>query len=412
MKPGLPRIADLLESVGRPQDAFRVVQVGGTNGKGSTCSMIASVLREHGIKTGLYTSPHVVDYTERMTIDGVRIDRGRVCDLMDRMKPEAERIEATFFELSTAAAALYFAEENVDVAVAEVGLGGRLDATSALDSMLSVITGIAVDHANVLGSEPRAIASEKAGIIREGGVVVCGATGDAADVIRGAAAARRARYVGVSEVAAVGDVSVGPAGSTFDFEYKHNSYDRVSVSMLGRHQVTNAASALVSLCELERLGLMRLSAPELRRGLSRAHFIGRMQILSRRPTVIADVAHNPDAAAALMSALSDVIDYDRLVAVLGIMADKDVHGFLFALAGRADSVVLTRPATERAADPAELSSVASELGLSSVVVPSVEDAFSRALSEAQEGDLVLVTGSHYTVGEVMAKLEVNHALGS
>jgi dihydrofolate synthase/folylpolyglutamate synthase len=384
MKPGLPRIADLLESVGRPQDAFRVVQVGGTNGKGSTCSMIASVLREHGIKTGLYTSPHVVDYTERMTIDGVRIDRGRVCDLMDRMKPEAERIEATFFELSTAAAALYFAEENVDVAVAEVGLGGRLDATSALDSMLSVITGIAVDHANVLGSEPRAIASEKAGIIREGGVVVCGATGDAADVIRGAAAARRARYVGVSEVAAVGDVSVGPAGSTFDFEYKHNSYDRVSVSMLGRHQVTNAASALVSLCELERLGLMRLSAPELRRGLSRAHFIGRMQILSRRPTVIADVAHNPDAAAALMSALS----------------------------GRADSVVLTRPATERAADPAELSSVASELGLSSVVVPSVEDAFSRALSEAQEGDLVLVTGSHYTVGEVMAKLEVNHALGS
>jgi dihydrofolate synthase/folylpolyglutamate synthase len=411
MKPGLPRIADLLESVGRPQDAFRVIQVAGTNGKGSTSCMIASVLREHGLRTGLYTSPHVVDYAERFSIDGVPIDPGRVCDLIGALRPEGERIEATFFELTTAAAALYFAQEKVDVAVAEVGMGGRLDATTALDSMLSVITGIAVDHADVLGSEPRIIASEKAGIIRDGGVVVCGATGDAADVIRGAAAARGARFVAVDRDAGLTDISVGPDGGTFDFEYDGARYDRLSVSMLGRHQIANAASALVSCCESEKLGLFALSEPELRRGLAEAHFVGRMQVLSRRPTVLADVAHNPDAAQALMSAIDEVLEFDRLVAVVGIMADKDVRGFLSALRGRVGTVILTRPQTERAADPVELSTVAGDLGLASDVVPSVEAAFSRALAEAGEGDLVLVTGSHYTVGELMSKLEVTQSLG-
>ena len=410
MKPGLERVEWLLGAVGSPHEQFRVVHVGGTNGKGSTSCMIASVLREHDIRVGLYTSPHVVDFTERILVGSEPIRPERVVELVDRLKPAAEEVEATFFEIATALAALYFAEESVDIAVAEVGLGGRLDATNALDSVLSVITGIAVDHSEILGSDIAAIASEKAGIIRESGAVVTGAAGDALDVIRGVGAARRARFVSVLEDAPIGAISISSNGSAFNLEYDATSYEALSVAMLGRHQVDNARVAVVALHELDTLGVFALSEGLLRRGLCEACCMGRMQVIDQRPTIVADVAHNPDAAEALLSSLPDVFDYDRLIAVVGIMGDKDVRGFLSAFRDRADLVVLTRPAGERAADLETLDSVALELDLPHHVVPSAGAALKSALSEAREGDLVLVTGSHYTVGDILTSLGVGQAL--
>ncbi|MFH1866031.1 MAG: folylpolyglutamate synthase/dihydrofolate synthase family protein [Candidatus Eisenbacteria bacterium] len=410
MKLGLDRVEWLLGAVGSPHEQFRIVHVGGTNGKGSTSCMIASVLCEHDIRVGLYTSPHVVDFTERILVGNRPIRRERVVDLVERLKPAAEEMEATFFEIATAAAALYFAEESVDVVVAEVGLGGRLDATNALDSVLSVITKIAVDHSEVLGSDIAAIASEKAGIIRDSGTVVTGATGDALDVIRGVAAARRARFVSVVEEAPIDSVSVSSNGSRFDLEYDSTSYEALSVSMLGRHQVDNARVAVVALHELDGLGVFSLADRGLRRGLGEACCMGRMQVIDQRPTIVADVAHNPDAAQALMTSLPDVFDYDRLIAVVGIMGDKDVRGFLAAFHDRADLVILTRPASERAAEAEALSAIATELQLPHRVVPSAGAALQSALSEAGEGDLVLITGSHYTVGDILTSLGVGQAL--
>jgi dihydrofolate synthase/folylpolyglutamate synthase len=410
MKPGLDRVEWLLGSVGSPHEQFRVVHVGGTNGKGSTSCMIASVLTEHGVRTGLYTSPHVVDFSERITIDGKRISHDRVVELVRRLEPAAVDIEATFFEIATAAAALYFAEEGVDVAVAEVGLGGRLDATNVFDSVLSVITGISVDHAEILGSDIAAIASEKAGIIRDSGVVVTGAADDALGVIRGVAAARRARLVSVLDEARVESVDISSNGSSFDLEYDGTWYEALIVAMLGRHQVQNARTAVVAIHELDELGVLSLDETALRRGLSEACCMGRMQVIDQRPTLVADVAHNPAGAEAILTTLPEVFDYDRMIAVVGIMGDKDLSGFLAAFSDRADLVILTRPATERSADVATLDAVATELSLPHRVVPTAGAALENALSEAHEGDLVLVTGSHYTVGDILTSLGVGQTL--
>jgi dihydrofolate synthase/folylpolyglutamate synthase len=410
MKPGLERVTRLLASVGSPERSFRIVHVGGTNGKGSTACLVASILTEHGLRTGLYMSPHVTSFVERMSIDGRAVTPDRILEIVERLKPAADEIEATFFEITTAVAAVYFAEEGVDIVVAEVGLGGRLDATNALDSVLSVITRVAIDHADILGSDVAAIAAEKAGIIREGGVVVCGAEGDALDVVRGVAAARKARFVDVRDASSLTGIRVSTNGSTFTFTYGDRSYEDLAISMLGGFQLENARVALAAVHELERLDALKLSEASLRRGLLEASCLGRMQIIDRRPTIVADVAHNPDGAHALMVSVGEVFTYERMIVVLGIMGDKDIAGFVAALADYADLVIATSPTTERAADASELARMAREQGLDARAVPSAGAAIEQAISEAREGDLVLVTGSHYTVGDVMTSLGVGQAL--
>jgi dihydrofolate synthase/folylpolyglutamate synthase len=406
MKTGLERVERLLEVAGHPERKFRIVHVGGTNGKGSTSSMIARMLAEHGFRTGLYTSPHVIDFTERITVNGTPIPPQSVVDLVERLKDGADEVEATFFEIATAAAALHFAEQGADIVVAEVGLGGRLDATNALDSALSVITRIALDHTDVLGNDHASIAAEKAGIIRDGGVVVCGAEGVALDVIRGVAAARKARFIDTGAESGLSNARIGANGSSFDFEYGGRRYESLELSMLGRHQVANARNALVAVHELAGLGVVTLSEHAVRCGLVEAGVPGRLQIIDRRPTIVADVAHNPDGAAVLAAALAEVFDFDRLIVVLGIMADKDARGFLAAIADMTDSLILMRPATPRAAAPEDVAVFASEFGIPNRVVPSAGAAIQSALAEAGEADLVLITGSHYTVGDVMVSLGV------
>jgi len=409
MKPGLDRVEHLLTSVGSPQRQFKIVHVGGTNGKGSTACMIASILTEHGLRTGLYMSPHVTSFVERMSIDGRAVSQERVLEIICRLKPAADEIEATFFEITTAAAAVYFAEEGVDIVVAEVGLGGRLDATNVLDSALSVITRVAIDHADILGSDVATIAAEKAGIVRESGVVVCGAEGDALDVVRGVAAARKARFVDVREASSLAGIRVSANGSTFSFACEERDYEDLSISMLGGFQLENARVALVAVHELERLELLKVSEPSLRRGLLEASCLGRMQIIDRRPTIVADVAHNPDGAHALMVSVSEVVKYERMIVVLGIMGDKDIRGFVAALDDYADLVIATAPSSGRAADADDVAKIAREQGLDARSVPSPGAAIEQAISEAGEGDLVLVTGSHYTVGDVMTSLGVGQA---
>ncbi len=410
MKPGLERVEFLLETVGNPQKRFRIVHVAGTNGKGSTSTMIASILVEHGLRAGLFTSPHVIDFTERFVVDNSRVAPGRIVSIIERLKPGADEIEATFFEIATAAATVFFAEEDVDIAVVEVGMGGAMDATSALDSALSVITSVAVDHTDILGTTVTEIAGKKAGIIRTGGVVVSGATGGALRVIHDVAATRGARSISVAEDAKVDRVSIISTGSIFDLSYDATAYEGLSISLLGRHQVANAACAAIVAHELSREGMLDLSEMSLRRGLAEAGCVGRMQILDRRPTVVADVAHNPDAAGALAAAVREVFEYDSLIVVLGVMADKDLEGIMSAISEMAGLVILTRPSSVRAADPAELAKIAEKHRLEHEIVESPGAAVARALSLAREADLVLITGSHYTVGDAMTSLGIRDSL--
>ncbi|MFH1501981.1 MAG: cyanophycin synthetase, partial [Candidatus Eisenbacteria bacterium] len=243
-----------------------------------------------------------------------------------------------------------------------------------------------------------------------GGTVVVGADGQALDVIRGVAAARRARLVAVDPDCSRSRVSLTPSGSFFDFSHGDDRLEGISISMIGRHQVRNATTALVALHELARDGAFSLDEKALRRGLSEACCIGRMQIIDRRPTVIADVAHNPDGARALAASLDEVFAPGRTIAVLGIMGDKDVRGFLSALSDVVDVLVVTRPATPRSADPEDVAAIAREFGIDARVVPTPGAAVAAALSLAGEADLVLITGSHYTVGDVMTSLGVGHSL--
>ncbi len=410
MKPGLERVEYLLGTVGNPHKRFRIVHVGGTNGKGSTSAMVASILVEHGLRTGLFTSPHVVDFTERFVVNGSRVSRDRIVSIIGRLKPGADDIEATFFEIATAAATVFFAEENVDIAVVEVGMGGAMDATSALDSVLSVITGVAVDHSEILGTTVDEIARKKAGIVRTDGVVVTGAVGSALGVVRDVAATRGARFVSASEEAIVDRVSVISTGSIFDLTYDGAVHKGLSISFLGRHQVANAVCAALVAHELSRDGVIDLSEASLRRGLSEAGSIGRMQILDRRPTILADVAHNPDAANVLAQAVREVFEYGSVIAVLGVMADKDLDGIMSAISDVADVVILTRPSSVRAADPEELARIARSHRLEHEIIESPGAALARAVSMAGEADLVLITGSHYTVGDIMISLGIGDSL--
>ncbi len=410
MKPGLERVEHLLGTVGNPHKRFRIVHVGGTNGKGSTSAMIASILVEHGLRTGLFTSPHVIDFTERFVVNGSRVSADRIASIIERLKPGADDIEATFFEIATAAAAVFFAEENVDIAVVEVGMGGAMDATSALDSILSVITSVAMDHAEILGPTVDEIAGKKAGIIKTSGVVVSGAEGDALGVIRDTAATRGARFISVSEEAEIDRLSVISTGSIFDLTYDGAVYKGLSISFLGRHQVANAICATLVLHELAREGVLDLSEASLRRGLAEAGSIGRMQILDRRPTILVDVAHNPDAIGVLAKAVREVFEYGSVIVVLGVMADKDLEGIMSAISDVAGLVILTRPSSVRAADPAELAKIAEKHRLEYEIVDSPGAAVARALSLAREADLVLITGSHYTVGDAMISLGIGDSL--
>ena len=267
-----------------------------------------------------------------------------------------------------------------------------------------------MDHTDILGNTVTEIASKKAGIIRTDGVVVSGAIGSALGVVRDVAATRGARSVSVAEDAKIDRVSIISTGSIFDLSYDEAVYEGLFISLLGRHQVANAACAAVVAHELSREGMLDLSEPSLRRGFAEAGCVGRMQILDRRPTVVADVAHNPDAARALVAAVREVFEYDSVIVVLGVMADKDLEGIMGAISEVAGLVILTRPSSVRAADPAELAKIAEKHRLEYEIVDSPGAAVARALSLAREADLVLITGSHYTVGDAMISLGIGDSL--
>jgi dihydrofolate synthase/folylpolyglutamate synthase len=417
MVPDLERITDLLDLLGSPQRAYPSVHITGTNGKTTTARMVDALLREFGVRTGRYTSPPLQRATERIAVDGAPVDAERFAAAYDDVAPYLELVDArhqdrlTFFEVLTAMAFATFADVPVDAAVVEVGLGGRWDATNVIDAPVAVVTPIGLDHVGLLGDTVEAIAAEKAGIIRAGAAVVSAPQPAGAEAVLAAHAAE----VGATVFRAGRDFgvrrrSVAVGGQLVHLTGLGGDYDEVYLPLHGGHQAGNAATALTAVEAFFGLG----GGPAAGRGpldndVVRAAFAsvsspGRLEVVRRSPTVILDGALNPAGAVALAEALAEAFTFDRLVAVVAVLDDKDAAGLLAALEPVVDAVVATVNSSPRALPAEALATVAREiLGPDRVdVAGRLDDAIELAASMAERDQLgggVLVTGSIVTVGE-------------
>lgn len=427
----------LLKAMNHPERVFPSVLIAGTNGKGSTAATLASILRASGLKTGLYTSPHLVRINERIRVNGKEIsdrDFARLHGDVDRV---AERLIAqeelpwhpSFFEMMTAIAFAHFAAEHVDLAVLEVGMGGRLDATNVVEPLVSIIADISLDHQKFLGNTVGEIAGEKVGIIRPGGVVVTlPQQPEANDVIGNAILELVARGVSavqyvppispastdylVSSAANKSKTTAGEDRQPFLCRYPLHVMGKqilVETPLVGRHQLRNVALAIAAAEELSKLGIAGITPDSLARGIRETHWPGRFQVIPARadwPEVVLDVAHNPAGAWALRSALSERYDDRPLIFVFGAMRDKAISEMTEILFPLADRVIVTQPENPRSASPEEIRQAGSRTGTEIETVPEIGAALERARSVSGLEAVVVVTGSIYLVGEAMRLLGV------
>uniref|UniRef100_A0A831U6J7 Dihydrofolate synthase/folylpolyglutamate synthase n=1 Tax=Geobacter metallireducens TaxID=28232 RepID=A0A831U6J7_GEOME len=396
IRPGLGRIAALLERLGNPQERLQVVHVAGTNGKGSTAAFLASIMTAAGRRAGLFTSPHLTSFTERIRIDGTEIAEEAVCRLAERVMAAAPE-GTTFFEMVTAMALLHFAGEQVDIAILEAGMGGGSDATSAAAGILSVITPVALDHCQWLGDSLAAIAREKAGIIRPGRPVVLAE--QPAEVL--AVMGERCMDLNSPLVRFGSDFSASWGMNGLDYRGLERVLAGLTPGIGGRYQAVNAATALAA-AELLAAG-RPLGDETLRRGIAEARWPGRMEYFAGPPRIILDGAHNPAGAEALADSLAEV-PRRRLIVVAGIMGDKDAGGILAPLLPLAAEVVAVTPTVERGLPAAELAALCRREGWSAAVGGTVSVGLTLARNMAEPDDLILVCGSLFTVGEARAAL--------
>jgi dihydrofolate synthase / folylpolyglutamate synthase len=413
MVPDLDRITDLLDLLGSPQRSYPSIHVTGTNGKTTTARMIDALLHAFGIRTGRYTSPHLESVTERIALDGVPLDPARFAETYDEISTYAGVVDGrhpdpvTYFELLTAMAFAAFADAPVDVAVVEVGLGGRWDATNVVEAPVAVVTPIGLDHVGILGDTIAAIAAEEAGIVHAGSTAVVAAQpADAVAALRSRAVEVGAtvRWDGVDFGVRERTLAVG--GQLLVLDGLGGTYDGIVLPLHGAHQAGNAATALAAVEAFFGAGDRgRLDIEAVREGFAQVSSPGRLEIVRRGPTVLLDGAHNPAGAAALAAAVEEEFDFDRLVAVVAVLDDKDVAGLLGELEPVVSSVVVTTNTSPRALPVDALAEVAAEVfGDHRVVAAArLDDAIERALAIAETGPLggggVLVTGSIVTVGE-------------
>ena len=410
----LRRMEELLARLGKPHLAAKTVHIAGTKGKGSTAAMIASALVAAGYKTGLYTSPHLSDLRERIRVDGELISEAELANLVDRLKPEVEAVnrraaygQLTTFELLTALGFLYFALKAVAFQVVEAGLGGRLDATNVVAPEVSVITAISLDHTEVLGSSLAEVAAEKGGIIKAGAQVVSAPQADAvARVI-----SEMCRKRGSGLVIAGSDVTFNGAGfaaerQLLEVKGRLGSY-RISLPLLGRYQLENAATAVAALEALVERGF-NISRDNITAGLEGVSWPGRFQIIGRDPVILVDGAHNPAAARELGRSIEQHLEggvINRSILVFGTSIDKDLPGIVSALAPLFDTVIATRSRHPRALAPTPIVAEFVRHGITARAVDTVSEALSLALAGAGERDFICVTGSLFVAGEALEQLQ-------
>jgi len=402
----LERMRTLLRRLGNPHEDFKSVHIAGTKGKGSTCAMIAAMLQACGYKVGLYTSPHLTDVRERIQVNGEMIHQGEFARIVKQAEPIIERMRPrpTYFDAMTAIAFKYFAEQDVDIAVVETGLGGRLDSTNVLKPEVTAITSISKDHMAQLGGTIAKIAEEKAGIFKPGIPAISVQQDAEADVV-------------LKRVAEKNGTTLDVTGQTIEFSYRFESsrmqgphnrvclttasskFEHLAVPLLGEHQAINCGLALSVIDRLKGRGF-NINDAKAMEGLARTTVPGRMEMLSQQPRVVVDGAHNAASLDAMLRAIGQHIPYDSMVIIFGCCADKDVPGMLEKIAAGADKVIFTRVNSIRSSDPHELAAAYVELyGKMAQVAETLEDALGIANRAVTKEDLICISGSFYLVGE-------------
>ena len=403
-KPDLGNITELLDFLGNPQNSFKTVHVAGTNGKGTVSHTLASIFQECGYKTGLYTSPHLLDFRERIRINGQMIPEQNVIDFIGDNKTKFEEMQLSFFEMATGMAFDYFAKEKVDIAIIEVGLGGRLDSTNVIKPELSVITNISLDHVSMLGNTLAEIAVEKAGIIKPNTPVVIGETQpETKEVFIKKAEECKAPIYFADQIVDCDKVHIESLDyQKFDIWKNNELYiEAVEFPLLGYYQKKNLATAI---CAVEILKeKFNIDKKDIVNGLEfvvkNTNLMGRWQILSRQPLVIADTGHNVGGIKEIVMQLSDMT-FRKLHFVLGCVNDKDIDGILHLLPHYAE-YYFCKADIPRGLDANILAEKALEAGLRGNVYESVQQAYNSALNNARFEDIVFIGGSNFTVAEVI-----------
>lgn len=399
IKLGLENTRKLLEYVGDPHLQKRTIHISGTNGKGSTAAFIESILRTAGYRTGLYTSPHLNYFEERIQLNRIPIPPEDLIRLSNQVRQVVEKydIPVTFFEFGTVLAFLYFNESDTDWNIIEVGLGGRLDATNLTQAEISIITSISIDHTEYLGEDLKGIAKEKALIIKGYGTVFANIHDEELRaVVETVARERSARLFWLGKGFKVQQINMREGQQTFDYIAEDFQLEQLETSLIGEHQAANAALAIAACWHLaEKDG--KIDANHIRQGVKNAHWPGRLEIIANDPLVVLDCAHNPAGVISLTKTLQQVFAGRKIILVLGVMRDKPLKEMMQSFIQLAESIILVKPQQERSEDPYHLQK---EYGHSKVeVIEAIPDALKSARAKASSGDIICVTGSIFTVAE-------------
>ena len=399
-----------LELLGNPQNSFKSIHVGGTNGKGSTSAFIASILEAAGYRVGLYTSPHLERFNERIKINGVEIsddDAARLLEeskvFFEQMLGYPEPMPLRFFDILTGVCFKYFEEERVDFGVIEVGLGGRLDATNIITPLVSVITNIGYEHVNILGPTLEDIAYEKAGIIKEKVPIVTGETKtNIIDVFKGIADKLGSEFIQVETYAEHERLSTGSEGQIFQLLTPKKTYEKLRIPLLGAHQILNAAKAVTVAEILEKQGIS-ISSESIVNGLRDVYWPGRLEVIHRKPMVVLDCAKDAEATEVVRKTIVDDLNDRKLIAVVSVSSDKNIEGMIEHISHVADHFILTKHSvTYRAAEPERLINEIKKHGKTYEVYLEREKAFRHAVELAGPEDMILIIGSVYLAGDARA----------
>ena len=403
---GLTSIRKLMELLGNSQNDLKVIHVAGTNGKGSVSSYLANCIEVAGYKVGLYTSPYLERFNERIRINGTDIPDDILGRITSTVKEAADKMvelgmeHPTTFEIGTAIGFLYFKEQKVDCVILEVGLGGRFDSTNVIDnSLASVITSIDFDHVKELGETLGKIAFQKAGIIKKEGIVISyEQEEEAADVIKEVAEDNNAELF-ISRNGNIDIVNESNMGNTFNYRYEKEYLDSVRTSMIGEYQIYNASLAITTLLVLREKGLINITNDDIYNGILNTKWKGRLEVLKREPTFLIDGAHNVQGINHLAKAL-ELFSYDRLILGIGILKDKDVDHMIETLIPKADMIVVTEANIPRKLDAEELAKKIKKYHKNIYVKKDIKEAINEAIRLANKDDLILFGGSLYLIGEV------------
>lgn len=407
---GLDTMNKLLELLGNPHLDMNYIHIGGTNGKGSTSSYIATTLKEAGYRVGLFTSPYLERFNERISINGIDIPDERLGEITGKVKEKIEIMldegyeHPTTFEIVTTIAFVFFKEENVDYTILEVGLGGRSDSTNIIeDSLVSVITTIDYDHVDVLGDTIDKIAYEKAGIIKDKGLAITYPQQDEAFNVLEEVSREKGANLIKCPMENVTIKELNEFGGVFDFKYNNHNFQDIIIRQLGEYQIYNATLALFTLLNLRDMGIVKITDEEIRKGFKNTKWNGRLEILRRNPTFLIDGAHNLQGAKTLANSLH-LFNYNRLILGLGILGDKDVEHMVETLTPLADEIIITEVNMPRRLKAESLEQIVKKYNPNTMTEKNIEKAIKKAYDKADVDDLIIFAGSLYLVGDVRKKV--------